>query len=169
MVDFFKGERCATTNCQCKPSKRLTYLFRFLYADYALASTVQWLTKMDKLDFGLTYDVWCHWIVNFFTRAEVLPPNLKLPVGFDLVGGIPKWHMVGHALGCYARWNINWTEFFGRIEGEAVERFWAHMNQVSGSTSEQGPGVRTDTLNNVVGDLNFQKMITMGKYMLVHN
>lgn len=133
-------------------------------ADYAFASMVNYLTRRGPLTFGMTYDVWCHWIVNFKTRAQKLPLHIALPQGLELVGAIPKWHLIGHDQSCYVRWSLDHMQHVGRMEGEGPERVWAHMNEHSGSTSEQGPGVRTDNLNNMAWQWNYEKMIRMSKY-----
>jgi hypothetical protein len=140
---------------------------RFIYADYALASAVAHLSPRGPVPFGLTYDVWCHWIANFRRRAENLPPSIALPQNFDLIGAIPKFHLPGHDQSCYVRWSLDHTQYVGRMEGEGPERVWSHVNQHSGSTSEQGPGVRTDTINNLAYEWNYEKMIRMGKYILI--
>ena len=56
------------------------------------------------------------------------------------------------------------TPHVGRMEGEGPERFWATFNQSSGSTSEQGPGVRTDEFNNIIRAWNEGKAFTMCMY-----
>ncbi|KAG8744966.1 hypothetical protein FRC12_014689 [Ceratobasidium sp. 428] len=145
-VDFFKGER-------------------FVYADYAFASAVTHLTRADRLAFGLTYDIWCHWTKNWDTRRLNLPDSLALPPDFDLVGAIPKWHLVGHDISCYVRYSLDNTQKVGRLEGEGCERVWAHLNEHSGSTSEQGPGVRTDTINNLAYEWNFEKMVRISQHL----
>lgn len=142
------------------------WITRYIYADYAFASAAAHLTRGDRLAFGLTYDVWCHWIVNFPRRASNLPSNLTLPPDFDLVGAIPKWHLVGHDPTCYIRYSLDHTQYVGRMEGEGPERVWAHLNEHSGSTSEQGPGVRTDTINNLAYEWNFEKMIGFGEFSI---
>ncbi|QRV97910.1 hypothetical protein RhiJN_25929 [Ceratobasidium sp. AG-Ba] len=52
-------------------------------------------------------------------------------------------------------------QFVGRLEGEGPERVWAHFNEHSGSTSEQGPGMRLDTWCNVACDWGFVKATEM--------
>ncbi|KAG9075532.1 hypothetical protein FS749_012785 [Ceratobasidium sp. UAMH 11750] len=145
-VDFYKGEQ-------------------YIYADYALASASLHLSRGDRLAFGLTYDVWCHWFKNFHIRMLNLPPGLMPPGGLDLVGAIPKWHLVGHDIDCYVRYSLDNMPFVGRMEGEGPERVWAHLNQHSGSTSEQGPGVRTDTINNLAYEWNFEKMVRLIEHL----
>ncbi|KDN43058.1 hypothetical protein RSAG8_06381, partial [Rhizoctonia solani AG-8 WAC10335] len=144
MVDFWKGER-------------------FIYADYALACLLSYLNKRRGgcLPIGLTYDVACHWITNFFARAELLPETITIPPNLDLIVAIPKWHLIGHERDCYIRWSLDHTQYVGRMEGEGPERFWAMFNQHSGSTSEQGPGVRTENFNNIIRAWNEGKAFTM--------
>ncbi|KAG8695036.1 hypothetical protein FRC08_008109 [Ceratobasidium sp. 394] len=138
----------------------------YIHADYALASTVHHLSRGDRLEFGLTYNVWCHWSKRWIIRAKNLPPELSLPNGFNLVGAIPKWHLIGHDQECFVRYSLDHKPFVGRMEGEGPERVWAHLNQHSGSTSEQGPGARTDTINNLAYDWNFEKMIRLTDLLL---
>ncbi|KDN33713.1 hypothetical protein RSAG8_13193, partial [Rhizoctonia solani AG-8 WAC10335] len=144
MVDFFKGER-------------------FNYADYALAALLCHLLKRRGgcLPIGITYDVWCHYKTNLFERLKLVPPEITVPEGLDLVAEIPKWHLIGHKRECSIRYSLDNMPFVGRLEGEGVERFWAHLNQHSGSTSEQSPGYRTDSMNNIVRRWNKDKAFSM--------
>ncbi|KAG8750750.1 hypothetical protein FRC11_010091, partial [Ceratobasidium sp. 423] len=140
VVDFFKGER-------------------FNYADYALAALLCHLLKRRGgcLPIGITYDVWCHYKTNLFERLKLVPPEIAVPEGLDLVGAIPKWHLIGHKRECFVRYSLDNMPFVGRLEGEGVERFWSHLNQLSGSTSEQSPGYRTDSVNNIIRRWNKDK------------
>ncbi|QRV98270.1 hypothetical protein RhiJN_26289 [Ceratobasidium sp. AG-Ba] len=56
--------------------------------------------------------------------------------------------------------------YIGRIEGEGCECAWAYLNETAGSTSEKSPGARWDAINFIVGDWNFEKMITMVLFIL---
>ncbi|CUA78467.1 Phosphatidylinositol 3-kinase VPS34 [Rhizoctonia solani] len=144
VVDFFKGER-------------------FNYADYALATLLCHLLKRrgGSLPIGITYDVWCHYKTNLFDRLKLVPPEIVIPEGLDLVGAVPKWHLLGHKRECTIRYSLDNMPFVGRLEGEGVERFWSHLNQHSGSTSEQSPGYRTDSINNVIREWNKDKAYGM--------
>ncbi|KAG9103409.1 hypothetical protein FRC07_009997 [Ceratobasidium sp. 392] len=142
MVDFFKGERQ-------------------VYCDYAFSAMYKYLRARGWLPIGMTYDIWCHWWVNFFRRAANLPPLYQLPDDLDLKGAVPKWHLLGHVRVCWVRWSLDHMQYVGRMEGEGCERVWAHFNEHSGSTSEQGPGQRTDSLNNIACDWNFSKAVEM--------
>ncbi|QRV97095.1 hypothetical protein RhiJN_25114 [Ceratobasidium sp. AG-Ba] len=74
------------------------------------------------------------------------------------VTGIGAFTCTSHS--CVApRGMVNF--FKGRLEGEGPERVWVHFNEHSGSTSEQGPGMRLDTWCNVACDWGFVKATEM--------
>ncbi|KAG8723743.1 hypothetical protein FRC09_001950 [Ceratobasidium sp. 395] len=154
IVDFFKGER-----------NRIIKTIRFIYADYAFASCSTHISRGGRLPLFLTYDVWCHWFKNFGQRVKNLPLSIAPPPDLDLEGAIPKWHLLGHNPECYVRHSLDHKQHVGRNEGEGPERVWSHLNQHSGSTSEQSPGARTDTLNNLAYEWNYEKMIRLGQHL----
>ncbi|KDN41115.1 hypothetical protein RSAG8_07669, partial [Rhizoctonia solani AG-8 WAC10335] len=128
----------------------------FIYAELGFAGFYKYMTMGGELDILMTYDVMCHWIVKFRERAKNLPAELAIPPELNLVVAIPKWHLAGHNPECYVRYSLDHTQHAGRIDGEGPERVWAHQNESSGSTSEQGPGMRTDSVNNIGRDWNFE-------------
>ncbi|CAE7088251.1 unnamed protein product [Rhizoctonia solani] len=113
----------------------------FIYSVYALGALLCYINERRGgcVPLGLTYD------------PIAIPPSL------DLIAAVPKWHLVGHDRECYVRYSLDNMQYTGRIDGEGPERFWAHINQHSGSTSEQSPAVRTDTMNNVIRNWNEDK------------
>ncbi|KAG8697453.1 hypothetical protein FRC08_006518 [Ceratobasidium sp. 394] len=129
--------------------------------DYAFTSMYKYCSARGMLPIGMTYDIWCHWWKKFFQRIRNLPADLVLPVELDLIGAVGKWHLLGHNRECWIQWTLDHMQYVGRMEGEGPERVWAHFNEHSGSTSEQGPGLRIDTLNNIACDWNFSKAIEM--------
>ncbi|CCO35537.1 hypothetical protein RSOLAG1IB_11926 [Rhizoctonia solani AG-1 IB] len=143
--------------------------FRFNYADYALASLLCHLLKRrgGPLPIGITYDVWCHYRANLFERLKLVPPEIAIPeaqaksLEQDLIGAVPKWHLIGHKQECHVRYSLDNMPYVGRLKGEGVERFWAHINQHSGSTSKQSPGYRTDSINNIIRWSNKDKAYDM--------
>ncbi|KAG8771069.1 hypothetical protein FRC12_003872 [Ceratobasidium sp. 428] len=148
MIDFLRGEL-------------------FAYCDLAFACMYHYMRKRGHIAIGMTYDVWCHWWINFLkSRAHNLPENLRLPENIDLIGAIPKWHLVGHDRECFICWALAFIQFVGCLDGEGPERVWAYLNEHSGSTSEQSPGQRTDSINNIAGDWNFEKAINMLKTLV---
>lgn len=134
-----------------------------MYGDYGFGSVVNHLTQHGNLAFGMTYDIWCHWIKNFWDRASRLPSHVALPTGLQLTGRIPKFHLQGHENVCWIRYSLNNMKHVGRIEGEGAEPAWAYLNKTSGSTSEKSPGARWDSINQIMGDWNYDKTIRMGE------
>ncbi|QRW09570.1 hypothetical protein RhiLY_08569 [Ceratobasidium sp. AG-Ba] len=131
------------------------------YADWALGNVYRYLSAKGKIPIGMTYDVFCHWFVNYRSRLQRLPPELRPPENLDIRGALPKWHALGHDPQCVIRWSIEYMQHVGRLEGEGPERVWAHFNEHLGSTSEQGPGHRTETLDNIAVQFTFEKIIRM--------
>ncbi|QRW25950.1 Transposase family Tnp2 protein [Rhizoctonia solani] len=147
LVDFFKGER-------------------FAYGDYAIASAIARLLRLGPLEFGMTYDIWCHWSPKFQERATKFPAHLALPSDLKLIGGVPKFHIQGHTEKCRVLHSLNYKSFVGRLEGEGCERAWAFLNETAGSTSEKSPGARWDSINYIILDWNFEKNITMATFLI---
>ncbi|KAG9120379.1 hypothetical protein FRC07_004150 [Ceratobasidium sp. 392] len=139
--------------------------FRYAYGDYAVASFIHYVTREGPLKIGLTYDIWCQWYKKLLTRAKDLPAGLQFPEWLDLVGGIPKFHLMGHKQACKDRFSFNWMMYVGRLEGEGCERAWAYLNETAGSTSEMSPGFRHDTINYLMADWNFVKTIGMAIFL----
>ncbi|KAG8704174.1 hypothetical protein FRC09_003713 [Ceratobasidium sp. 395] len=149
---------CASHSCVA-PRGMVNFLAgeRQIYCDFAFAAMYKYTSARGWLPIGMTYDIWCHWWINFFRRTANLPPLYELPADLDLIGAIGKWHLLGHIRVCWIRWSLDHMPFVGRLEGEGPERAWAHFNEHSGSTSEQGPGLRMDNINNVAAGWNFMK------------
>ena len=54
-----------------------------------------------------------------------------------------------------------------RIDGEDPERWWAHINPVSMSTKEMGPGARLDTIDDHARAWNWNKIINFGLFIFI--
>ena len=54
-----------------------------------------------------------------------------------------------------------------RTDGEDPERWWAHINPVSMSTKEMGPGARLDTLDDHAGAWNWRKITGFGTCLVI--
>ncbi|KAG8722790.1 hypothetical protein FRC09_005724 [Ceratobasidium sp. 395] len=142
VVDFIDGERYA-------------------YGDCAVASCFRYATREGQLKLGVTYDIFCQWFKKLKERAKSLPADISFPEWLDIIGGVPKFHLVGHKQSCKDRLSLNWMRWVGMIEGEGCERAWAYLNETAGSTSEMSPGFRRDSICYIMADWNFGKMIAM--------
>jgi hypothetical protein len=78
---------------------------------------------------------------------------------------IPKMHIYGHGKSCQTRYSLNFLKHSARTDGEDPERWWAHINPVTTSTREMGPGSRQDTIDDHAAAWNFRKIIGFGEYL----
>jgi len=83
---------------------------------------------------------------------------------------VPKFHISAHGLSCQSSFSFNYQPHMARTDGEDPERWWAHINPVSMSTKEMGPGARLDTLDDHAGAWNWRKITGFGEcFRLVIN
>lgn len=114
---------------------------------------------------GLHYDIMCHYIKHVWARFENLGPPLRpiREVEFpSFFASVPKFHLAGHTEGCFTHFSLNYMDGVGRLDGEGGERCWANLNHCAGSTSEKGPGARVDSINHVMHQWNWSKIIRLG-------
>lgn len=118
-----------------------------------------------KNDFLLfSYDIACQWSRNLPQRQFQLPPFMRMSDKqlHSLRFAIPKFHIAAHGLDCQTKFSFNFQPYMARTDGEDPERWWAHINPVSMSTKEMGPGARLDTLDDHAGAWNWQKIRGFG-------
>jgi len=97
------------------------------------------------------------------TRLAQLPPRLRLKVILALFAFvIPKLHIKGHALFCQALFSLMLLFGAGMTDAEGIERQWANLGPVATTTREMGPGYRHDTLDDHMGNWNWQKIVRLG-------
>ena len=113
------------------------------------------------------YDIACQWSRNLAKRLPQLPEIMRLN-SEQLAAArfvIPKFHIYAHGLSCQTLFSLNFLPFMARTNGEEPERWWAHINPVSMSTKEMGPGARLDTLDDHAAAWNWRKITGMGKHL----
>lgn len=117
----------------------------------------------------ISYDIACQWSRNIKRRITQLPapmqPSDALVDNIRYV--IPKFHIYGHGKKCQTKFSLNYLPNAARTNGEEPERFWAHMNPLSMSTREMGPGSRHDTIDDHASAWNWRKITSLGKYTLL--
>ena len=93
-----------------------------------------------------------------------LSPELHLPYAEKVFTFfVPKFHLSAHITKCQWKFSFNFIKGVSRTDGEAPERGWANLNLMASSTKEMGPGHRCDTLDDVIGDNNWKKLIGLGE------
>lgn len=111
-----------------------------------------------------SYDIACQWSRNLSQRQVQLPDSMQLSntqLHF-LRFAIPKFHIAAHGSDCQSRFSFNFQRHMARTDGEDPERWWAHINPVSMSTREMGPGARLDTLDDHAAAWNWRKITGFG-------
>jgi hypothetical protein len=112
-----------------------------------------------------SYDIACQWSRHLPKRLSQLTENMRL--AHDQLQAaryvIPKFHIYAHGISCQSRFSLNFLPFMARTNGEDPERWWAHINPVSMSTKEMGPGARLDTLDDHAASWNWRKITGFGR------
>ena len=116
----------------------------------------------------ISYDIACQWCQNFIKCMLQFPPGMQLPphVIDDIKYRIPKLHISSHGPSCQSNYSFNFSQYSARTDGEEPERLWAHMNPVSMSTREMGPGAWHDTLDDHAASWNWRKITNLGHSLL---
>jgi hypothetical protein len=127
--------------------------------DYLFLSSVAKTTLRSII---VSYDIACQWFKKFNERYQVMPPHLHFDRMPSIQFKVPKFHLPPHRPECHAPFSFNYTPGVGRTDGEGVERNWSWLNGAAASTSQMGPGSRTDTLDDFIGFANFQKSVKLG-------
>ncbi len=133
---------------------------RYANMDYILAST---LVDVPLSHLLIVYDIACQWSKNL--RARFLDLHSVIDVDLNKVKittAIPKGHIKAHGKACQSSFSLNYLPGSARTDGEGVERDWAHMNVLTPSTREMGPGNRHETLDDHWASWNWQKIVRLG-------
>jgi hypothetical protein len=111
-----------------------------------------------------SYDIACQWSRKLSLRQVQLPNSMRLSDKqlHSLRLAIPKFHISAHGLDCQSNFSFNYQPHMARTDGEDPERWWAHINPVSMSTKEMGPGARLDTLDDHAAAWNWRKITGFG-------
>jgi hypothetical protein len=113
----------------------------------------------------IVYDIACQWQKHLRARLSDLRTNIDVDLNnVEITVAIPKAHIKAHGKTCQSPFSLNYLPGSGRTDGEGVERDWAHMNALTASTREMGPGNRHETFDDHWGSWNWQKIIRLGTY-----
>ena len=129
--------------------------------DYFFFSSV---ARTELLSLVVSYDIACQWSKKIWQRMASYSNHLEFDVNgaTTVVFLVPKFHLPAHIQLCQTMYSFNLTPGVGRMDGEAPERGWSHINPVAMSTREMGPGSRRDTLDDHFSDWNWKKTTGMG-------
>src|SRR5262245_50133717 len=114
--------------------------------DFILLST---LMHVFLLQLIFSYDIVCQWYCNLRKQLLQFPPFMHIPdpILEKAKFVILKFHLWGHGDRCQQQFSLNFLKHSAQTDGEEIERWWSHINPVSMSTKEMGPGAQHDTLD----------------------
>ncbi len=129
---------------------------RYVNMDYILASTLVGVTLFRLL---IVYDIACQWSKKLRARMSDLRSDIDVDLNrVKITAAIPKAHIKAHGKLCQSAFSLNYLPGSARTDGEGVERDWAHMNALTASTREMGPGNRQETLDDHWNAWNWEKI-----------
>ncbi|KAI0043482.1 hypothetical protein FA95DRAFT_1498510, partial [Auriscalpium vulgare] len=144
----------------CDLQKGERYVFSNM--DYILLSTVAKTAQGIKTLY-ISYDIACSYNKNFAPRMIKHPTDRQIDFSAVKIRWlIPKYHLLGHGQSCQTSFSHNKTPGVGRAHGEGIEGGWAELNPSALSTREMGKGARQENLDDILGAMNWRKLINIG-------
>ncbi|KAF7321835.1 CxC2 domain-containing protein [Mycena kentingensis (nom. inval.)] len=137
---------------------------RYANMDYILASLLRHFSPLLRKIFS--YDIACQWWKNLKERLLQLPPLVRIQLAMDLCRfAVPKMHLNAHILLCRLLFTLALILGSGQTDGEGIERLWAGIAGVAGSTKLSGHGGRADQLDDHWTFWNWMKTIGLPKLL----
>jgi hypothetical protein len=138
--------------------------------DLALISTL-----MPSLAAGISrvlvsYGIGCQWGINLKARFKsyALPtPDVSKLQYWKVV--IPKFHLSGHGAKCQVIFNLNYTKWAGRTDGERIEAGWAQSTSMATWTRETSPNARRNILDDHWNATNWRKLLGLGEQLAFYS
>lgn len=131
--------------------------------DYILLSTLV-MTATQLLAIFISYDIACSFSINFFRRLLQFPERLQFDfLDILLLWSVPKFHLLAHGKKCQGRYSLNLQRGVGRTHGESIEALWYLTNLFALSTREMTAASRHEVLNDVAGQINWNKTTKIRK------
>ncbi len=120
------------------------------------------------------YDINCQYRKKFRQRILQIQKNFPTLSSIQLtrfpwtLPGIGKFHAPAHTATCRCKYSFNYLPGVGMTDGEAAERIWAILNNLSSRTKEMSSGHRHDVINDFHSDMNIRRVHGLRK-LLVSN
>ena len=131
--------------------------------DFALMSTL-----IPSLNAGISrvlvsYDIACQWHKGLQARLGNYDafPSLQLSDLQYWKAVVPKFHLPGHGKECQLYYNLAYTKWAGRTDGERIEAGWAQTAPMATWTWESSPNARRGILDDHWNASNWQKTLRL--------
>ncbi|KAJ6479819.1 hypothetical protein C8R45DRAFT_1054444 [Mycena sanguinolenta] len=107
----------------------------------------------------LSYDIACQYGINFWSRMEKLPEEMKLQIEATRVWfKVPNFHLPPHRPACHSAYSFHYMWGAGRTHAETIEQNWEFSNGAAASTKMMGMGTRASTLEDLFGFHNWRRL-----------
>ncbi|KAJ7059918.1 hypothetical protein C8F01DRAFT_1254005 [Mycena amicta] len=131
---------------------------RYANMDYIFALMLRHISRLLRMI--VSYNIVCQWWKQLKERLLELPPLVQLRLALDFVRlVVPKMHINGHTLSCQVKYSLNLVPGSGQTDAEGIERAWAVVGGLAGSTRLMGPGSRSDSLDDHWSYWNWLKVL----------
>ncbi|KAI1785018.1 hypothetical protein LXA43DRAFT_976457 [Ganoderma leucocontextum] len=137
----------------------------FAYPDYCMCSGLRPWLPLKRHYRG--YDINCQYTVNLPERLGDINEKFHdlSTIQADYfpwtMVGIGKFHVAAHQESCRSKYSYYYLPGSGMTDGEAPERIWASLNNLSMRTKEMSSGHRHDIINDYYGDMNVRRVHNM--------
>ena len=138
----------------------LTDTTRYANMDFAFVSTLMPSLAAGVSRILVSYDIGCQWGKHLQTRLNsyaVSTPELSDLEYWKVV--IPKFHLSGHGTKCQVSFNLGYTKWAGRTDGERIEAGWAQSTSMATWTRENSPNARRNILDDHWNASNWRKLL----------
>jgi hypothetical protein len=134
--------------------------------DFALMSTLLPSVNAGISRVLVSYDIACQWHKNLQTRLSSYTafPSFKLSNLKYWRVAVPKFHLPGHGSGCQVTFNLAYTKWAGRMDGERIESGWAQTTSMATWTRESGPNARRGILDDHWNAGNWQRVVGLREW-----
>ena len=81
----------------------------------------------------------------------------------DFIVAVGKFHLGAHVKECFFKYSLNFITGAGQVDGEIMETLWSLFNKFAKMARSMGTAHRKEILNDHMRDVNWKKMVGMGK------
>ena len=113
------------------------------------------------------YDINCQYTINLPDRLSEINekfhdlPTIQADYFPWTMVGIGKFHVAAHQESCRSKYSYYYLPGSGMTDGEAPERIWSSLNNLSMRTKEMSSGHRHDIINDYYADMNIRRVHNM--------
>ena len=146
----------------------LTYANSYCNMDFALLSTLLPSLVAGICRILISYDVGCQWYKFLQARLDSyfgFAPFQVADLEYWKVA-VPKFHLSGHGTECQVLFNLAYTKWAGRMDGERIEGGWAQTMGMATWTRESGPYARRNILDDHWNASNWGKLLGLRQFPL---